>query len=83
VIPTYNTCSNNNKGFNRLRLRYVGASSSRVRLAMLYLIFEAVGYGEIRNNGNGGIQLDTAIIAARYVRILDTAGSWIQWDDTA
>jgi len=32
VVPTYNTCSNtNNRGFDRLRLRYVGASSSRVR----------------------------------------------------
>jgi len=33
VVPTYNTCSNTNRGFDRLRLRYVGASSSRVRLA--------------------------------------------------
>ena len=33
VVPTHNTCSYNNRGFDRLRLHYMGASSSRMRLA--------------------------------------------------
>ena len=33
MVSTYDICSNTNRGFDRLRLRYVGVSSSRVRLA--------------------------------------------------